>query len=82
MNFVRWVKGCEITVIRGEGWQDSNPSLAMLEVVEVELGRRDRKGGVGEQEGKSEEPSLVRERLLCLLGGTGGLVLGGNGGVR
>ena len=72
----------KITVIDGGGRQDSKPCLTLLEVVEVELGRRDRNGGVGEQDGRSEDPSLVRERLLCLLGGAGGLVLGGRGGVR
>ena len=61
---------------------DGGGAAAELVAVEVELGLLCLKGGVGEHEGKSEEPSSRRERLLCRLGGLGALDLGGKGGVR
>ena len=69
-----------ITEIFAHGAKELLRGTTELVEVELELGLLCLKGGVGEQDGRSEEPNRVRERLL--LGGLGGLVLGGKGGVR
>ena len=69
-----------ITEIFAHGAKELLRGTTELVEVELELGLLCLNGGVGEQDGRSEEPNRVRERLL--LGGLGGLVLGGKGGVR